>query len=324
MVKVAILGAAGGIGQPLSLLVKLNPIVTSISLYDIVRCHGVAADISHINTNSSVTGHQGKEELETCLTGAQVVVITSSVPIKPGMTREDLFGANAHIIRDLIQAIADFCPKAHICIISNPVNSTIPIAAEVLKKNSVYDPKRLYGVSTLDLVRTSRFIRDIRPDFDATTDIPVIGGHSSNTIVPILSHLGLELSQDEIAGLTNRIRFAGYEVVNAKDGNGSATLSMAYAGYRLANAIITAINGTPTNEYSYIDLSSDPQGATFYRDLGATSLDFFSAPITITKDGVQTIHPLDFPISDYERTLIKTACIEIDENIATGVDFMNK
>jgi malate dehydrogenase len=52
--KVAILGAAGGIGQPLALLMKLNPLVSSLSLYDIAATPGVAADVSHINTPALV------------------------------------------------------------------------------------------------------------------------------------------------------------------------------------------------------------------------------------------------------------------------------
>ena len=52
--KVAVLGAGGGIGQPLSLLLKLNPDVTSLSLYDIRGAPGVAADVSHIDTPSTV------------------------------------------------------------------------------------------------------------------------------------------------------------------------------------------------------------------------------------------------------------------------------
>lgn len=52
--KVAVLGAAGGIGQPLSLLMKLNPLVSHLSLYDIAGTPGVAADVSHINTRSEV------------------------------------------------------------------------------------------------------------------------------------------------------------------------------------------------------------------------------------------------------------------------------
>lgn len=52
--KVAVLGAGGGIGQPLSLLLKIEPLVTSLSLYDIRGAPGVAADVSHIDTGSEV------------------------------------------------------------------------------------------------------------------------------------------------------------------------------------------------------------------------------------------------------------------------------
>ena len=54
--KVAVLGSSGGIGQPLSLLLKLNPRVSELALYDVVGGPGVAADISHINTKSNVGG----------------------------------------------------------------------------------------------------------------------------------------------------------------------------------------------------------------------------------------------------------------------------
>lgn len=54
LTKVAVLGAGGGIGQPLSLLLKSNPLVTSLSLYDIRGAPGVAADVSHIDTASEV------------------------------------------------------------------------------------------------------------------------------------------------------------------------------------------------------------------------------------------------------------------------------
>ena len=52
--KVAVLGAAGGIGQPLSLLMKMNPLVSVLHLYDVVNTPGVTADISHMNTGAVV------------------------------------------------------------------------------------------------------------------------------------------------------------------------------------------------------------------------------------------------------------------------------
>jgi malate dehydrogenase len=67
-----ILGAAGGIGQPLSLLLKSNPLVTDLALFDIVNTPGVAADLSHINTTANVVGYVGDAQLADALKGAHL------------------------------------------------------------------------------------------------------------------------------------------------------------------------------------------------------------------------------------------------------------
>ena len=82
--KVSILGASGGIGQPLSLLVKNNPLVQHLALYDIAHTPGVAADISHCSTPARVTGHLGPGQLKDCVEGSDLVVIPAGVPRKPG------------------------------------------------------------------------------------------------------------------------------------------------------------------------------------------------------------------------------------------------
>ena len=74
-VSAQVLGAAGGIGQPLSLLLKADPLVSGLSLYDVVNTPGVAADLSHCNTPASVTGVTGVGNAEEALKGADVVVI---------------------------------------------------------------------------------------------------------------------------------------------------------------------------------------------------------------------------------------------------------
>lgn len=84
MSKVAVLGAAGGIGQPMALLLKQSPLISRLSLYDIVGTPGVAADLSHIETRPQVTGHVGPEQLDEALQGSDVVVIPAGVPRKPG------------------------------------------------------------------------------------------------------------------------------------------------------------------------------------------------------------------------------------------------
>lgn len=105
----------GGIGQPLSLLLKSNVLVSDLALFDIVNTPGVAADLSHINTPAKVAGYVGDDQLAAALTGAQIVVIPAGVPRKPGMTRDDLFNINAGIVRNLATACAKYvvsCPAS--------------------------------------------------------------------------------------------------------------------------------------------------------------------------------------------------------------------
>jgi malate/lactate dehydrogenase len=108
-----------------------------------------------------VRGFLGQKQLENALTGMDLVIIPAGVPRKPGMTRDDLFKINAGIVRTLCEGIAKCCPGALVNLISNPVNSTVAIAAEVFKKAGTYDPKKLLGVTTLDVVRANTFVVSI-------------------------------------------------------------------------------------------------------------------------------------------------------------------
>jgi malate dehydrogenase len=105
------------------------------------------------------------------------------------MTRDDLFNTNASIVQTLAEAAAKSCPDACFLIISNPVNSTVPIFAETLKKAGVYNPRKLFGVTTLDVVRANTFVAE-NQGFDVSkTNVPVIGGHAGTTILPLLSQV---------------------------------------------------------------------------------------------------------------------------------------
>ncbi|XP_058078639.1 malate dehydrogenase, chloroplastic-like [Magnolia sinica] len=144
---------------------------------DIANVKGVAADLSHCNTPSQVLDFTGPSELANSLKGVDVVVILEGVPTKPGMTCDDLFNTNANIVRNLVEAVADNCLDAFIHIISNPVNSTVPIAAEVLKQKGVYNPKKLFGVTTLDVLRANTFVAQKKNMKLIDVDVPVVGGH---------------------------------------------------------------------------------------------------------------------------------------------------
>lgn len=73
----AVAGASGGIGQPLGLLLKQNPLVSHLALYDIAKVTpGVAVDLSHINTPAKVTGHAGPDQLDACIKGTRSKLIS--------------------------------------------------------------------------------------------------------------------------------------------------------------------------------------------------------------------------------------------------------
>ncbi|ORZ27942.1 malate dehydrogenase, NAD-dependent [Lobosporangium transversale] len=322
MVKVTICGAAGGIGQPLALLLKQSELITHLALYDVVNALGVAADLSHINTRSNVTGH-GKEDMDEALKNAHTVVIPAGVPRKPGMTRDDLFKINAGIVRDLAAGIAKNCPEAHVLIISNPVNSTVPIVCEVLKKHGVFNPKKVFGISTLDVVRSSRFAFEINNAIDPqSTRVTVIGGHSGVTIVPVLSQIpGQTFTKEQLEALTHRIQYGGDEVVKAKDGAGSATLSMAHAGARFTNVILQATVAGKAGliESTFVNLEADPESTAGFR--AKTHLDYFAQDVEFGREGVSKILPLP-TLSDYEQLLLGAAIPELKVNIIKGAAFI--
>jgi len=317
--KVAVLGAAGGIGQPLSLLCKLSPYVDTLSCYDVVGTPGVAADLSHCPTKSHTTGSlpdaeagswpEGSEGgLKAALTGADVVVIPAGVPRKPGMTRDDLFNTNASIVQTLVEGCAEYCPDAVLAIISNPVNSTVPIAAEVLKAKGVYNPKKVCGVTTLDVCRANTFLAAHMGKDPKDVDVTVIGGHAGITILPLLSQTGATMTDEEREALTVRIQFGGDEVVQAKAGAGSATLSMAYAGYLFTENVLKAQAGEK-------DIVMPA-----YVESDITDAEFFASPCRFGPDGVEEV--LGFgELSDYEQGWFDKMMPDLKAQIQKGKDF---
>ncbi|KAF2142890.1 uncharacterized protein K452DRAFT_307793 [Aplosporella prunicola CBS 121167] len=324
MVKAVVAGASGGIGQPLSLLLKSSPLIDELALYDVVNTPGVATDLSHISSPAKVTGYLPKDDgMRHAFTGADIVVIPAGIPRKPGMTRDDLFKINAGIVRDLIKGAAEYCPDAFFLIISNPVNSTVPIAAEVLKAAGAFKPKKLFGVTTLDVVRAETFVAEITGEKNPSQlNIPVIGGHSGETIVPLFSQASpkADISSDKLDALVNRVQFGGDEVVKAKDGAGSATLSMAFAGFRFAEKVLKAVKGeSGIVEPSFVYLPGVEGGSEIAK---ATGCDFFAVPVVLGPNGVEKVKNVVSDANDYEKKLLEACYKGLKGNIEKGIDFV--
>tara|TARA_B110000238_G_C16127869_1_gene440078 strand:+ start:1868 stop:2803 length:936 start_codon:yes stop_codon:yes gene_type:complete len=308
--KVTVLGAAGGIGQALSLLLKTQlPAGSELSLYDVAPVvPGVAVDLSHIPTDVKVEGF-GADALGHALTGADIVLIPAGMPRKPGMDRADLFAVNAGIIKTLAEGIVANCPKALVGIITNPVNGTVPIVAEVFKKAGTYDAGRVFGITTLDVIRSEAFIAELKGVNVAEVKVPVIGGHSGTTILPLLSQVeGVTFTDEEVAALTPRIQNAGTEVVNAKAGGGSATLSMGAAAARFCMSLVKGLQGQDVVDYAYVEGAGE-------------DAQFFAQPIRLGVNGVKEILSYG-TLSTFEEKAKLDMLATLKSDIQEGIDFI--
>eukprot|EP00746_Dinoflagellata_sp_MGD_P006295 gnl/MRDRNA2_/MRDRNA2_112271_c0_seq1.p1 gnl/MRDRNA2_/MRDRNA2_112271_c0~~gnl/MRDRNA2_/MRDRNA2_112271_c0_seq1.p1 ORF type:complete len:217 (+),score=52.12 gnl/MRDRNA2_/MRDRNA2_112271_c0_seq1:83-652(+) len=180
--------------------------------------------------------------------------------------------------------------------------------AELYKKKGL-DPMKIVGVTTLDCVRANKFVGDITGKHPADISIPVIGGHAGVTIMPVFSQdkIAATIDPSKIEALDKRTQDAGTEVVNAKNGKGSATLSMAYAGARFASSILSGLAGVPKVECTYV--KSD-----------ITELPYFTSKVQFGKKGVEKIFPLG-KLNAYETKRLEEAKAQLKSEIDSGLAY---
>ncbi|KAG8077400.1 hypothetical protein GUJ93_ZPchr0007g3507 [Zizania palustris] len=190
----------------------------------------------------------------------------------------------------------------------------IPIAAEIFKKAGTYDEKRLFGVTTLDVVRSKTFYAGKANVPVTDVNVPVVGGHAGITILTLFSQETLEtnaLSYEDIKALTKRTQDGGTEVVEAKAGKGSATLSMVYAGAVFANACLKGLNGVPDIiECSFVQST-------------VTELPFFASKVKLGKNGVEQVLGLG-ELSGFEKEGLENLKGELKASIEKGIKFANE
>jgi malate dehydrogenase len=145
-----------------------------------------------------------------------------------------------------------------------------------------------------------------------SVDVPVIGGHAGITILPLFSQAtGFEssgLSDEDIKALTVRTQDGGTEVVQAKAGKGSATLSMAYAAAIFGDACMRGASGESPVECTYIETDIVP------------GLSFFSTPCQLGKGGVERILG-NGTLSAFEQEALEALKGELKASIDKGIEF---
>jgi len=162
----------------------------------------------------------------------------------------------------------------------------------------------------LDVIRAETFVAATKGLNVDKVRVNVIGGHSGVTILPLLSQIeGASFTAEEVAAMTKRIQNAGTEVVEAKAGGGSATLSMGQAACRFGLSLIKGLQGEANViECAYVE--GNGEHATF-----------FAQPVLLGKNGVETV--LDYgKLSAFEQEAMEGMLATLKADIQLGVDFV--
>lgn len=293
--KVTIVGA-GNTGATMAQILSARG-YADVVLLDIVEGlpQGKALDIAEslpwVRASGSVIGTNDWADTE----GSEVVVITSGVARKPGMTREDLLATNAGIVRSVASAAAAASPDATMVIFANPMDAMCHVALET----SGFEPARVVGQGgMLDTARYRTFIAMQTGTSVKDVSAWVLGGHTEATMVPLVSNASVGgvpltqlLSADEVQAVVDRAKGGGAEIVDLLK-TGSAFVAPAAATIEMVDAICL-------DEQRILPSCALLDGQWDIRDA------YVGAPVRLGAGGIQEVY--EIPVSDSERADLQAA-----------------
>jgi malate dehydrogenase len=261
-----------------------------VVLVDIVEGmpQGKALDLNQagpvVGYEPTLVGTNGYEETS----GSDIVVITSGLPRKPGMSRDDLLAANREIVGGVTREVADRSPDSIIICVTNPLDAMCHVALDT----SGFPRQRVVGMAgILDSARFRTFLAwELGVSARDVTGF-VLGGHG-DTMVPIVSYTnvaGVPVSQkipaDRLESIVQRTRDGGAEVVKL--------LKSGSAFYAPAAAVAEMIDSIVHDQKRVLPCAALCQG-----EYGIDGL-FVGVPVKLGKDGVEEI--IEIELSDQER-----------------------
>lgn len=222
--KVSVIGA-GNVGASCAEYIAINKIASEVVILDIKEnfAEGKALDLMQTATlngfNTRITGSTNDYSKTA---NSEVVVITSGIPRKPGMTREELIGINAGIVKTVTENVLKHSPNAIIIIVSNPMDTMAYLAL----KESGLPKNRIIGMGgTLDSSRFKCYLSQALNVPASDVQGYVIGGHGDTTMIP----------------LTRLATYNGFPVSNLLD---AETLKKVAADTMVGGATLTGMLGT--------------------------------------------------------------------------------
>lgn len=238
--KIALVGA-GQIGGTLALLSAVRNL-GDVVLYDVIEGvpQGKALDLKHMAPifalNFNILGTNKIEDIQ----GADVCIVTSGLPRKPGMSRDDLVKTNAEIIKNVARGIKQYAPDAFVIVVTNPLDAMVYL----MQKETGFDVSKVVGMAgVLDTARYQAFLADELNVSVSSVSASVLGGHGDD-MVPVRSYTNMGgvpiercLKGEALDRIEKRVRGAGGEIVNLLK-TGSAFYSPAAAAIVMAESYL--------------------------------------------------------------------------------------
>lgn len=305
MSKVTVVGA-GNVGATCANVLVTNQMADEVVLLDIKEgvSEGKAMDIMQtasilgLNTRlTGVTNDYAKTE------GSDVVVITSGIPRKPGMTREELIGVNAGIVKSVTDQILKHSPNAIIVCVSNPMDTM----TYLIHKTSGLPKKRIIGMGgALDSSRFKYFLSIALGANPTEVEGIVIGGHGDTTMIPLT-------------------RYAAYRGIPASTLLSAETLQKVAADTMVGGATLTGLLGTSAwyapgaaaaqvvkavlhDEKKLISCSALLEGEYGEKDL------CIGVPCILGRNGIEKI--VEFDLNDVEKELFAKSAAAVHKTNA--------
>ena len=298
--KVSVIGA-GNVGASAAERIALRRLA-DVVLVDIVEGlpQGKALDL---NEAGPVDGYDVKltgSNAYEATAGSDIVVITSGLPRKPGMSRDDLLQKNFEIVKSVTEQVARHSPKAILIVVSNPLDAMAYTALKVSK----FPRERVLGMAgVLDSARMRFFIAEALGVSVENTHAFVLGGHG-DTMVPLPRYSTVAgipitelLSPEKIAAVVQRTRDGGIEVVNL--------LKSGSAYYAPASSIVAMVEAILLDKHLILPCAIYLQGEYGYRDI------FVGVPARLGAAGLEQV--VEIRLTPEEKTALDRSAEAVRE-----------
>jgi malate dehydrogenase len=298
--KITVVGA-GNVGATLAQRLAERG-YADIVLVDIVEGlpQGKALDMLEaapiVGYDSQITGTNGYEETA----GSSICVVTSGVPRKPGMSRDDLVKTNMAIVRGVTQELVRRSPQTILVVVSNPLDAMAQLALDV----SRFPRERVIGMAgVLDTARFRTFIAQELKVSVRDVQAYVLGGHG-DTMVPLArlcTVAGIPISQllkpDRIEAIVKRARDGGAEIVNL--------LKTGSAYYAPSAAVAQMVDAIAFDRKQILPCAVRLEGEYGIRGL------FVGVPVKLGAGGAEEI--IELELTDDEREALQRSADSVKE-----------